>query len=146
MNKKFKITSKGKPFDTLITDMETGKPLGYVQKLTWSVSAEDQLPRCVIEVIGVEMDVETFAEVKNISVNKTSYAVDDSGLTVKKTHSVESKTHSDEWLNFLTAAEQDTSLATVSDLIKPLVTKNSDKVVVKKKVTAKKTTKKPKAK
>ncbi len=52
----FKIISDGKPFGTKLVNA-AGDPVGFVQKITWSVSVDDQLPKCTIELVGVGMDV-----------------------------------------------------------------------------------------
>lgn len=96
---RFKITSTGRAFETLLIDKQTNQPVGYVQKITWSVSTEDQLPRCTIELLGVELDVEVDATVMKTGFVK--HGVGPTSSTLKEESSVTSSMDEASWQQLL---------------------------------------------
>lgn len=78
-----KITSAGLPFDVKVINQETGNPIGLIQKIVWSCDVTDQIPRCVIELACVPIDVEvnaTIVKTEPMSVKKS----DTQTVTIKK--------------------------------------------------------------
>lgn len=96
---RFKITSTGRAFETLLIDKQTNQPVGYVQKITWSVDTEDQLPRCTIELLGVELDVEVDATV--VKTGFVKHGVGPSKEALKEETSVTSSMDDASWQQLL---------------------------------------------
>ena len=69
---KVHIESKGEAFDTKITDLETGKPVGLVQKVTWEVDVNNQIPRCTLEILKPQFNTKVDAKVLEVSQSTTS--------------------------------------------------------------------------
>lgn len=113
---KFKIVSTIENNQTLLIDTDTGNTVGLVQKIDWSVSVNDPYPKCVIEMYGVDMDVELNANTEIVPVQKFN-------------------THSEDFAKLLEAIESD-SLPDKPVPIKKTAKKTSKKVV--KKTTTKK--------
>jgi hypothetical protein len=43
--------------DTRVYD-DSGQPIGYVQKIKWEASVEDPVPKCTIEVVNANIEVD----------------------------------------------------------------------------------------
>ncbi len=53
-----KITSDGTAYNTKVFDIKTGKMLGKVQKVTWVADINEPLSKCIIELIGVPLEID----------------------------------------------------------------------------------------
>ena len=62
INTQYHIVSDGTSFGTKILNTKTGKMIGLVQKVTWSVGIDDTLSKCNIEILGMPLDVKTSLE------------------------------------------------------------------------------------
>lgn len=58
---RIKIESDGK-FKTLVKDPDTGEVIPAVQKISWEVNAKDLVPKCTLELVLVESDLEIEAD------------------------------------------------------------------------------------
>lgn len=72
---KLKIESDGTTVGTQVTDIETGKRVGMIQKITWEVSVDDPVATCTIVI--AKMPLLATASVKNQKVVDVTEAVDD---------------------------------------------------------------------
>lgn len=85
---KIKIISSGNPFDVKVIDQKTGDVIGLIQKIVWSCDVTDQIPKCVIELVGVPIEAEVNANIvkvkpKKIKIKRTD-KINKTTVTTKK--------------------------------------------------------------
>lgn len=102
---KFRIVSTIADNSTRLIDMETGNTVGLVQKIQWSAEAGQPYPKCVIEMYGVDLDVEVEADVVKTGFVKHGAEGD---VKATRTSTFESKAHGDDWGTLLKAIEDGT--------------------------------------
>lgn len=56
---KLQIKSDGTTVGTRVTDIDTGEPLGYIQKITWQVSVEDPVATCTVVIAKMPIELVT---------------------------------------------------------------------------------------
>lgn len=74
---RFKIIADPSMYHCKLIDLETGEPIPYVQKITWSASVDEPLAHCTIELYNVAFEGEVAADIKKTGFVKFGFETSD---------------------------------------------------------------------
>jgi hypothetical protein len=106
LQSQFQIISDGTIQGPKVINSKTGKPVGLIQKVTWTLDINDGISRCNLEILGMPANVH--ASVFNLNyINETHPSIESViAKTVKKLRDEEKKEERKRMLDDIKTDEQ----------------------------------------